>query len=376
MGSYFQKDYETSRAVFRNHLDKVKSIWPNASLETVHIGKEENDNTIDIIRADATSEKDKVALLSSGEHGIEGYAGAACIHLFVEEYIQQLQPETTGICLVHAINPWGMRNFRRVTENNIDLNRNYIEEEGPLPIDVNKKYEKEKELFLPNGKIKDITSEQSRLFKTLTKALAKEGYANMKHAKSMGQYEFERGVYYGGKALEENAQYVRSLQKDLLEQYNQIVHMDWHTALGPSNELTMVVPPYEEQSEDELKSRYPLKNIMKFSDKKVVGDSNQHFYQIQEKHYPDKKLFSALFEFGTFGDDKKAELRELMTIVLENQLYWEGAEKNSNRNFILNEFREMFYPNDEVWQSDVMKEARKAMRVVLGAEKVLPSSVV
>ncbi|MCG3417780.1 M14 family metallopeptidase [Oceanobacillus jordanicus] len=371
--SYFQTDYETSRAVFRSHLDKVKSIWPNASLETINIGNEADDNTIDIIRADATSEKDKIALLSSGEHGIEGYAGAACIHMFVEECIEHIEPETTGICLVHAINPWGMRNFRRVTENNIDLNRNYIEEEGPLPIDVNKKYEKEKELFLPNGKIKDITEEQNRLFKTLTKALAKEGYANMKHAKSMGQYEFERGVYYGGKALEESAKYVRSLQVDLLEQYNHIVHMDWHTALGPSNELTMVVPPDEEQDLEEIQSRYPLKNIMKFSDKKVVGDSNQHFYTLQKKNYPDTKLFSALFEFGTFGDDKKAELRELMTIVLENQLYWEGAEKESNRNYILNEFQEMFYPQDEVWRSDVIKEARIAVKVVLGEEKILSS---
>ncbi|WP_404456081.1 M14 family metallopeptidase [Oceanobacillus kapialis] len=371
--SYFQKDYETSRSVFRNHLDKVRAIWPEAYLKTDYIGNEEEDNTIDIIRADATWDKEKIVLLSSGEHGIEGYAGAACIHIFVEEYMQQINPETTGICLVHAINPWGMRNFRRVTENNVDLNRNYIEEEGPLPVDVNKKYEKEKEIFLPNGKIKDITAEQSRLFKKLTKALAKEGYANMKHAKSMGQYEFERGVYYGGQGLEESAQHVRALQKNLLSQYKQIVHMDWHTALGPSNELTMVVPPEEEQDMEEIQSRYPLKNILKFSNKKVIGDSNQHFFTLQKKKYPDTKLFSALFEFGTFGDDKKAELRELMTIILENQLYWEGTEKESYRNFILSEFREMFYPDDQVWRCDVTKEARKAFKVVLKAEEVLAS---
>ncbi|MFP3472782.1 DUF2817 domain-containing protein, partial [Micrococcus sp. SIMBA_144] len=71
--------------------------------------------------------------------------------------------------------------------------------------------------------------------------LAKEGYAGLKKAKGMGQFEFERGVYYGGSTAEESAVFLKSIQEKLLGTYPSVIHMDWHTALGPTNEITMVI---------------------------------------------------------------------------------------------------------------------------------------
>ncbi|MGP4062284.1 M14 family metallopeptidase [Halobacillus sp. H74] len=367
---YFNRSYVHSRNEFRKHLSTIKEKWPSAELYTQSIGKEE-DTTIDVIYSEANSSNKQVLFFTTGEHGIEGYAGAAVVHLFVEEYLNQVDPQSTGICFVHAINPWGMKNFRRVTENNVDLNRNYFLEQGTVPETVNQYYAKESEIFQPNGVVKDIKKEKTALYEQLSKGMMNEGHSGIKTAKGMGQFEFERGVYYGGTDEEESTKYMKEWQLKLLTTYSRVIHMDWHTALGPTNEVTMVMSEHDEREEEELKAQYGMKNIKKFTPKNVKGDSTNYFHKLKKEVSPDTKLFSALFEFGTFGADKKAELRELTTIILENQLYWEGAVHEEDRQWILEEFNNMFYPEEEAWREAVLKEARLAIASVLKEEGLL-----
>ncbi|WP_235420829.1 M14 family metallopeptidase [Jeotgalibacillus soli] len=367
---YFATNYEESRAAFRSHLEKIKELWPDAQLTTEKIGQEK-DNTIDMIYSEARTTNDQVLFFTSGEHGIEGYTGAAVIHLFTDEYLSKLNPETTGICLIHALNPWGMRHFRRVTENNVDLNRNYFLDRSSVPVDVNKHYENEAALFLPAGKITSLKAEKKKLHAQLVKALAAEGYSGITEAKGMGQFQFEKGVYYGGAFEEDSAIFLKKVQKKLLQTFQRIIHMDWHTALGPSNEITMVMSEIDSREAEEMKDKYGLKNIQKFSPHDVKGDSTNYFHEIKNQDFPERYLFSALFEFGTFGTDKKAELREFMTIILENHLYWDGAENEDDIENILNEFRAMFYPVDKKWLQDVVKQARLGIEGVLRGEELL-----
>lgn len=367
---YFPDTYEQSRDTFRKLLTTIQLKWPEATLYTEHIGTEE-DNTIDIIYSEANTSNDKVLFFTTGEHGIEGFTGASATHLFVEEYVDQVDPETTGICLVHAINPWGMRNFRRVNENNVDLNRNYIYNPESLPQDINEYYAKEKEIFQLQHKVRDVKKEKTALYEKLNKGMMQEGYSGVKTAKSMGQFEFERGVYFGGYKEEESATYIKSWQRELLSTYGCVIHMDWHTALGPTNEITMLVSEHDPRKKDELKAQYGMNNIDKFSPEKVKGDSTNYFHKLKKEEYPETKLFSALFEFGTFGTTRKAELREFTTIILENQLYWYGAEQEEDRQWILNEFKNMFYPDEKEWRSKVMQEARLGMEAVLKEEHIL-----
>ncbi|MGM0836415.1 MAG: M14 family metallopeptidase [Bacillota bacterium] len=369
-GRYFKNSYEESRKAFRGHLDKIKEKWPEAVLSSHQIGQEK-DNTVDMIYSEALTDNRQILFFTSGEHGIEGYAGAGVIHLFVDEYLDTIDSDTTGICLIHALNPWGMRHFRRVTENNVDLNRNYLYDPNTVPRDVNQTYAQKKELFLPNGKIMDVKEEKATLYSRLTEGAVHASYSAMKEAKGMGQFEFERGVYYGGSKEEESTAFLKSIQKKLLSTFPRVIHMDWHTALGPTNEVTMLVSELDPRGEDELMSLYPLNNIQTFTPKKVKGDSTNHFHKLKCEEYPETHLFSALFEFGTFGVGTKAELREFTTIILENQLYWEGAEKEEDIQWIRSEFHKMFYPEDEHWRQSVLNEARIAMKAVLKAEKVM-----
>ncbi|PYZ96386.1 hypothetical protein CR205_11715 [Alteribacter lacisalsi] len=370
INKYFKETYTESRENFRNLLSQVQKKWPQARIFTESVGREE-DNTIDVIYAEADSSNKQAVMMTSGEHGIEGYAGAAAVHLFVDRYMRHIDPSDTGICLVHGVNPWGMRHFRRVTENNVDLNRNYFPESSTIPTDINQNYENESHIFQPDGPVEDIGKEKTVLYESLTKGMISRGTGGIRKAKGMGQFEFERGVYFGGFKEEPSAAYMKTWQQRLLNTFENVVHMDWHTALGPTNEVTMVISDRIGKSEEELKDSYGLENIKVFSSNNVQGDSTDYFYQMREKEAPSKKLFSALFEFGTFGTSHMAELREFATIILENQLYWNGTDLRERREWIEEELYNMFYPEDEDWRKSILLESGHAMEEVLNKQGIL-----
>eukprot|EP01035_Chromulina_nebulosa_P039268 gene39268-53088_t len=76
----------------------------------------------------------KFLLHISGTHGPESYAGSAIqsslldlfLHLNLTDEDRALLPT---IVFVHALNPYGFRTHRRVNEDNIDINRNFLTEE-------------------------------------------------------------------------------------------------------------------------------------------------------------------------------------------------------------------------------------------------------
>jgi len=74
-----------------------------------------------------------VLLLVSGTHGIEGFCGSgAQIDWLNRGEAAQLGPDRAAL-LVHALNPYGFAWARRVTHENVDLNRNFVDFAVPRP---------------------------------------------------------------------------------------------------------------------------------------------------------------------------------------------------------------------------------------------------
>ncbi|MCJ7715842.1 MAG: DUF2817 domain-containing protein, partial [Anaerolineales bacterium] len=132
----FPNTYETSRERFRHYLSEVQKYWPNAVLSH-HRLKGSEDLTIDWIQSAALDQNEKVLIITTAEHGIEGYVGSAMLELFIKQYLHLLDPANTGLLLVHTINPWGMKHRRRTNANNVDLNRNFVYQTTDLDPDYN-----------------------------------------------------------------------------------------------------------------------------------------------------------------------------------------------------------------------------------------------
>ena len=72
----------------------------------------------------------RVVVVTSATHGVEGFAGSG-IQVGLLRDANAPQPgEDTAILIVHAVNPYGFAWLRRVNEDNVDLNRNFVDHDG------------------------------------------------------------------------------------------------------------------------------------------------------------------------------------------------------------------------------------------------------
>ena len=63
----------------------------------------------------------------SGTHGVEGFYGSDCQSRWLQTFNPQTLPDDVAVLMIHLINPWGTAWIRRVNEDNIDLNRNFLD---------------------------------------------------------------------------------------------------------------------------------------------------------------------------------------------------------------------------------------------------------
>ena len=117
---YFSADYATARKRF---LSAAEAAGETCSLCLDAAGPEGSPLTIDIACLGSPA-PERALLHTSGMHGVEGFAGSA-IQLALLQRPLSLPPDG-AVVLVHGLNPYGMAWLRRVNENNVDLNRNFL----------------------------------------------------------------------------------------------------------------------------------------------------------------------------------------------------------------------------------------------------------
>ena len=237
-GTYFSPDYFTARSRFREGAQKAGGRLTSMELDAK--GPAGEDLTIDIAWFGAKQPRE-VLLHSSGLHGVEAFAGSA-IQLQLLDQGLPVIPENAALVLVHVINPYGMAWLRRFNENNVDLNRNFLgpnedycgTPEGYPEFDsfLNPKSPPSWDLFYPRAGW----------------LIVRYGMPTLKQVVAGGQYEYPKGLFFGGKALEEGPRKVQEFVRKRLESAEHAVVVDVHTGLGPFAFDTLFVHAGDEGS--------------------------------------------------------------------------------------------------------------------------------
>lgn len=367
MDDYYPSSYAEARNRFRLSLGLLSSKWPEARLES-HPLSIDPSLSLDWIWAEPPH-KQNLVIVSTGEHGIEGYVGAAMLQLFLEEFAPRLNAENTGLLLVHAINPWGMEHHRKVNENSVDLNRNFIFG-NHFDAALNPDYKALNFLLTPRRPVRSFALENLSFWGRVLHALLKLGISRVSTATLLGQYHTPDGFFYGGAQHEESTRVLAELYRRALAEYEQILQMDMHTGYGPRQQMSIIVPPLETVSSVEFSRRfnYPLVQKIDASEFYAIsGDMGEYFYRLRETQFPSKRLFACGFEFGTFGDSLFARIRSLRAMVLENQLHWHGAVSPSAEGAVRREFEALYFPSDPVWRQKALQDGRQAFDGILRA---------
>ena len=127
---YFSADYKEAREKFIN-----AAIAAGIEVETVsnpEAGPNGEHLTTDVVHL-GNSNADTVIVLVSGTHGVEGFAGSAIQVGLLREGVASKLKDNLSIIMIHSLNPYGFSHLRRVNEDNIDINRNFLDHTKPHP---------------------------------------------------------------------------------------------------------------------------------------------------------------------------------------------------------------------------------------------------
>ena len=177
-----------------------------------------------------------LVLVVSGTHGVEGFAGSAIQTRHIVEGIE-LAPSTSMVML-HALNPYGFAWVRRTNEDNIDLNRNFVDFDARP---VNERYGPIADVLVPDKW--DEATQQATL-RALLELLEQRGMPEVQEIVSGGQYDHPKGLFYGGVEPSWANRLLRDLCSGPFARFDRVVIVDLHTGLGPwgVGELISSVP--------------------------------------------------------------------------------------------------------------------------------------
>ncbi len=225
--SYFSVTYSEAREKFRA-VAQAAGARLTAYENPNSRGLEGETLTTDVACL-GPDDAERVYLTVSGTHGAEGFCGSgAQIGHFQDRLFEAMPPKTKAV-MVHAINPYGFSWIRRVTEDNVDLNRNFQDFSKPLP--QNKAYEEVHDWLIPahwEGQGRAAADQ------AIVDYRKKHGDFAFQSAMSGGQYSRPDGLFFGGqKPTWSNTIFRRILKEHVPAGARKFCSIDFHTGLGP-----------------------------------------------------------------------------------------------------------------------------------------------
>ena len=286
-------------------------------------------------------------VVSSGVHGVEGFAGSAVQHQLLREQLDGLElPGSTGLLLVHAVNPYGFSALRRVNETNVDLNRNFLEHPaGHVP---NPGYDALQGAINPQS-LDPASEEESR--RQLLAYAQEHGVRRLQEVLTCGQYVHPSGVQFGGEQEEASNRRLREIIRKETRGAGRIAWIDVHTGLGPYGVPEMITESPRDDPEYQ-RGRVWYGDLARST---VGGESasaalNGVIEQGIHAELPgDCEITAFAAEFGTYEPT-----RVFWAMRADNWLHGHGDPDSEAGRGIKAEILEVFRPADPAWQASIL----------------------
>ena len=294
-------------------------------------------------------------VLFSGTHGVEGYCGSGIqTALIGESYFNGKLPDLR-VALVHAVNPYGFAHDRRVNEDNIDLNRNFLDFGSEMPSDNG--YSEIHPFLVPDAWEGDA---RKRADASLAQYAKDNGPAALQHATSGGQYTHSDGLFYGGIAPSWSAQTVLAVVKELTAVVSRACFVDFHTGLGPYGYGEMIAAGYRAQ----VDRTFDFYSDFEVTDPDAGTSSSSPVQGTMahgvERALPDVDTRFIALEYGTLA------MKEVMTALrADNWLYHSGKLDSALAQGIKQQIRNAFYCDEVEWKRMVHERAVEVLDATL-----------
>jgi hypothetical protein len=356
----FAPDYATARQRFRQAAARLG--WQLEALPVGAAGPCGEDLTIDVASS-LSGDPERVLVLSSGVHGVEGFFGSA-VQVALLEHWASTTPPSTRCVFLHGLNPFGFAWLRRFDEDNVDPNRNFLLDGEPFA-GAPEDYARLNAFLNPR---RPPSRWEPFSLKALS-LIARYGMPALRQAVAAGQYEFPQGLFFGGTGPSRMHQLLGENLGRWLRGSRCVVHLDFHTGLGPTGTWKLLLD-------------YPLTGRQRTWLTEWFGagtfeecDSSGIAYEVRgglgrwcvRRNLAADYLFAGA-EFGTYGP-----VQVLAGLRAENQAHHWGGSAAPSTGRAKQRLKELFCPSAEAWRSQVVEQSVELVgRAVRGLLAVSP----
>ena len=295
-------------------------------------------------------------IVSSACHGVEGFCGSG-VQVFAThdaEWLELARSKGVAVLYVHALNPYGFSHIRRVTHENVDLNRNFQDFSKPLP--VNGPYAELAELFLPRDWPPGPENQAA-----IQNYIQTRGMPAYQAAMTRGQHAFADGLFYGGIAPTWSNTTLRGVLRAHGQQARRIGWIDLHTGLGPSGMGERIFA----SSDDPVRlartrawwdggGQTPVTSIYDGSSTSALLTGLMVGAVADE--CPQAEYTGIALEFGTLPMMQVAE-----ALRAEHWLHQHPEAPAEQARQIKQQLLEAFYTDADAWKGQIIAQSRQAM---------------
>ncbi len=337
-------------------------------------GKEDEDLAMDVALEGSPHAKE-LLMVSSACHGVEGFCGSG-VQVFAlhdSEWREKAKKAGVAVLYIHALNPYGFSHLRRVTNENVDLNRNFQNFAKPLPPSTdNPGYVSLHDLLLPNEwppTPENIAAcaqwMSAHANKDSKSEPAASGLRAFQEAVTKGQYTHPDGLFYGGSAPTWSNLTLRKVLRQYAHKCERLAWIDLHTGLGPRGLGERIFACRDDAVAYERAQRWwgnrgnpsgetPITSIYNGSSTSALltGLMWQSVYQ----EAPQAEFTAIAMEYGTVPvNDVLSALRADHWLANHPEASSEQAKQ------IKQQLLEAFYIDADDWKGQIISQARQSM---------------
>lgn len=343
--AYFSVNYAEARAKFG-----AAAKAAGADLQTFinpKLGPDGGELATDVARI-GPQNAERLLIAMSSTHGAEGFCGSGIQTGWLTENLVTKLPAATAVLLIHAINPFGFAWIRRVNEDNVDLNRNFLDHSKPLP--QHPGYRELRDLICPV----DWSVESEALVKKGFTAYAERHSAmDLQAAIMNGQYWDNEGVFYGGTGPTWSRRTLAAALAPYADTAKYVAFIDLHTGLGPygigeimSNDFANT--PGAVRVRDWFGTEATMLDDGTSTSTAVTGDTNLGITAALQR----AQVTGITLEYGTVPVEPMID-----AVRADNWLHVHGQLDSELGRRIKSEIRDTFYPDEKKWKDMVFDRA-------------------
>ncbi len=348
--SSFSNSYAQARQKFLSAA-KTAGLQVDSNIHPLK-GRDGEELAMDVV-FDGASDATRLLIISSACHGVEGYCGSGVqIHaLNNPAWREAAQAQGVAVLYIHALNPHGFSHVRRVTHENVDINRNFQDFSKPLP--ENTAYQEIHAILLP-----EVWPPDEANTAAITQYITEHGMKGFQAAVSRGQHAYSDGLFFGGHAPTWSNLTLRQVLQKYAQRCEKLAWIDLHTGLGPSGVGERIFSCADDVAAFQRAKAWWGPGITSIYD----GSSTSAYltglmWMSAYQECPQAQYTGIAMEYGTQPQEKV-----MHALRADHWLHLHPEAPAALRQQIKQDLMDAFYIDTDTWRTQIVSQAMQAMR--------------